>query len=338
MADNIKGEPIVLTDPEKIPLGWDDLFADNRLFNSKAFLKHLHRTNPVFQKYYYSDANSGLALAGTLYLTTLPFRLGPLCLSYPVTVCGIPMIYGSQPGFSPEEAVPAAAKALERSGWPGFQWVVGLSARTADVPGWCWKRFLTTVNIPVQWNGFGQYLEAMRSDYRKQVMASLRKKSGLEISSHTGNSFSDPQYDLFLQVHRAAGDKTIPLSKSFFKDFPIDHHYIRLSCRGTDLGWALLVSDGSEAYLLYIGYDMAENNKFDTYINLLLESIKYAIGEGYKILKMGQTAELIKMRLGGVPSERYILVRHTNPIINEIVKRTDILNYRKHYPLMHVFK
>ena len=323
---------------ESLPVGWDDLFSGNSLFNSKKFLAHLELTNPVSQRYFYYNSSSGHGTAGTLYLTNLSFRLGPLCLSSPVTVCGIPMIYGSQAGFAPEESISRAAEALNEGGWPGFQWIVGLKYRRGEITGWSWKRFLITVDFHVKWDDFGQYLASMRSDYRKQIVASLKKQESITFIKHKGDGFTDSDYKLFIDIHRKANDKSIPLSKEFFKQFPENHYYVKALWNNSVLGWALLVPDGDEIYLLYIGYDVSQNKKYDVYINLLLESIRFAIDNKFNCLKMGQTSELTKMRLGGMPSERYFLVRHTNHFINRVIKKTDIFNFRKHYPLLHVFK
>ncbi len=314
------------------------MFLGNSLFNSKKFLAHLELTNPVSQRYFYCKSEHRTGTVGTLYLTRLPFHLGPLSLSSPVTVCGIPMIYGSQTGFAPEENIAGAAKAFHDGECRGFQWIVGLRQRGGDIPGWSWKRFLTTVDLNIKWNDFGQYLASMRSDYRKQVAASLKKGKSAEFIQHAGNEFTDEDYKLFIAVHKAAKDYSEPLLKEFFTLFPDKHHYIKMKYGDLVLGWALLVPDGKGLYLLYIGYDVSKNHEFDTYVNLLLGAVRYAIENKYSNLKMGQTAELTKMRLGGTPSERYLLVRHSNRFVNWIISKTDIFNFRKYYPALHVFK
>ncbi|MBI5806433.1 GNAT family N-acetyltransferase [candidate division TA06 bacterium] len=248
------------------------------------------------------------------------------------------MIYGSQAGFAPEENLSVAAQAFDDGRYKGFQWIVGLKQRGGDITGWSWKRFLLTVDIRVRWDDFGQYLASMRSDYRKQIAASLKKGKDTKFIQHTGNEFTDEDYKLFMAVHKAAKDDSDPLLKEFFRLFPVKHHYIKMRCGDSVLGWALLVPDGKDLHLLYIGYDVSKNNKFDTYVNLLLGSVRYAIENKYSCLKMGQTAELTKMRLGGTPSERYLLVRHSNLFVNWIISKTDIFNFRKYYPVLHVFK
>lgn len=325
-----------ITDYKKLPSFWDGHFYGN-IFLGSAFVRHLAATNPARQYCFHFGEGTSQITAGTIYRTRLPFCLGPVCISAPVSVCGIPMVYGSRAGFIPESDFVRAVEAMEGS-WPGFQMVVGLSRRGDAVPGWSWKRHLITVGLDIGWNDFTGYLEAMRSDYRKQIMTSRRKWKGIRIDLQKGADFDDKDYLLFLDMYRAARDKSIPLSVEFFRQIPIEHRYLKAFDGKGNLGWALLIPEGQVLHLLYLGYDIPRNREFDIYINLLLESVKYAIENKYKRLEMGQTAELIKMRIGGIPAERHILVRHTNPAINQIIKRTDIFNFRKHYPPLHVFK
>jgi hypothetical protein len=336
MTENNDGV-VYFKDPLDIPEGWDDLAWDARLFNSVIFLRHLHLTNRVGQKYFFRNEAGRLALAGSLYRTVLPFRLGPACFGAPVSVCGVPMVYGSQAGFAPLKNVQESAQVMDNA-WPGFQIIAGLEDRTEGIPGWSCKRYLITVDFNVRWKDFGGYVESMRSDYRKQVVGSLRKWQGVKKEITQGCGFNNDDYRMFLDMYKTAKDQSKPLGIDFFRNTPVEHQYIKSSYEDKNLGWCLLLPEGGTLHLLYLGYEITLNNRFDVYINLLLESIRYAIENGYKKLRMGQTAELIKMRLGGVPAERYILVRHTNPLVNQIIKRTDIFNFRKHYPPLRVFK
>lgn len=332
-----KDRIIYFNDPLDIPEGWDDLSWGVRLFNSRIFLRHLHLTNQVGQKYFLKLEKGNLVFGGTVYRTMLPFCLGPVSVGAPVSVCGVPMVYGSQAGFAPPMNIREAAKAMDAA-WPGFQMIAGLEERTDDIPGWSCKRYLITVDFMNGFEDFGQYLGAMRSDYRKQVAASLRKWQDVKIEKKRGCDFDADDYRMFLDMYNTAKDKSRPLGINLFRNMPVAHQYIKCSYEGRNLGWCLLLPENGNLYLLYLGYEININARYDIYINLLLESIKYTIENGYKRLRMGQTAELIKMRLGGVSSERYILVRHTNPVVNQIIKHTDIFNFRKHYPKLRVFK
>lgn len=331
MKDNVN-----IVSAMSLPAFWDQHFK-GQIFFSSAFLAHLSKTNPADQKCFFGCKGSSVSVGGTIYSTKLSFCLGPLCFSSPVYICGIPMVYGSQAGFVPESCIADAAEAMD-SIKPGFQIIIGLRQPMGYVKGWSWKRHLITVDIKNNWENFPQYMEAMRSDYRKQIAASRKKWKDVKIELKKGGDFTIRDYELFMDLHRSTKDKSNPLSMEFFRQIPIEHIYIKANHNGIELGWALLIPDDRILHLLFLGYDIPRNNKYDTYLNLLIESIKYTIENKYVSLKMGQTAELIKMRTGGTPSERYMLVRHTNPIINQIIKKTDIFNMRKYYQPLHVFK
>lgn len=326
-----------LTDPDGIPPEWDGLFGGRSVYNHKIFLRHLCRTNPVPQKYFFGRQDGKISLAGSMYRTRLPFCLGAVCFGAPVSVCGIPMIYGSQTGYAPAAAIAEAVAAMNGA-WPGFQWIVGLERRGSEIPGWSWKRQLLTVDLPIRWPGFGQYLDDFRSGYRYKINKVLENGAGLEFGTFSSSGFSDQAYRQYQELAAKPDFRQDILSREFFSDFPLDHVYLSCLHRGDLAGWALLVPQEDELFFLFCGLDQEINIDRSVYKNLLLKMAEYAMANKYRVLHLGQTAELAKMLTGGEPSERYILARHTNPVLNQMIKRTDIFNFRKHYPKLRVFK
>ena len=335
MDNNINNKPIIITDPENIPLGWDDAFVGNRLLNTRVFLRHLHSTNPVSQRYFYSCLNT--VNAGTFYRTRLPVTLGPMRLSCPATVCGVPMIYGSEIGFTQMSSIHDIC-GIMNSAWPGFQIIGGLRQRGEDVAGWCWKRSLLTIDHIIGWNDFSSYWNDLTTGYRWRLRATLKKWENVKIRIEDNKSFTSDDYELYRTLVSGLHYKSETLPIEFFTLLPIPHFYLKAFYQDKVIGWILLIPENDVLHQLYIGYNRKSNHEHDIYINLLLEAIRFAIDKKYKRLKMGQTAELVKMRLGGVPEERYMLIRHTSPTVNWVINNTNIFTYRKHYPKMQVFK
>lgn len=327
----------ILTNPDGMPPEWDGRFGGKSAYNHKIFLQHLFRTNPVAQKYFYCRRSGEISLAGSMYRTKLPFCLGAVCLGVPVSVCGIPMIYGSQAGFTPISAIGEAAVAMDDA-WPGFQWIVGLGGRGEEISGWSWKRQLLTVDLPIRWNSYGKYLDDFRSGYRYKINKVLENGAELDFGIFQSPGFTERAYRQYRELAAKPDFRQDILARGFFSDFPLDHVFLSCQYQGELAGWALLVPQQDELSFLFCGLDQGLNLKLSVYKNLLLKMTEYAIANGYTVLHLGQTAELAKMLVGGMPSERYILTRHTNPLINQIVKRTDVFNFRKYYPPLRVFK
>jgi predicted N-acyltransferase len=247
------------------------------------------------------------------------------------------MPFGIEAGFAPSDKVEAAVGLMDNA-WPGFQIILGLPKRGPDIPGWSWKRHLPGVVFRCGYRDFGEYLAGLRHNYRKLVNRSLRKWNGIRVSLSDGSDFGEVEYRQYLSVLGRQRFRTEALDKGFFVGIPVDHVYIKAYSGPSLISWILLVPFGSELYALFLGVDRTHNEEHHSYFNIFLETIKYAIGRGYRVIHFGQTAEFAKMRLGGEPVERYILVRHTNRAINAVIRSTDIFNYRIHQPDMHVMK
>ena len=326
---------MITEDPGQLTASWDSLFGGHPL-KSRIFLRHLKATNPIGQRYYW-QGRDGDCLAGCVYRAELPFRAGPLSICRPASFCGVPMPFGIEAGFAPSDKVEAAVGLMDNA-WPGFQIILGLSERGPDIPGWSWKRHLPGVVFRSGYDDFGDYLASLRHNYRKLLNRSLRKWSGIRVVLSDGSDFGDEEYRQYLEVLNRQRFRTEALGKGFFSGIPVGHVYIKAYAGKSLISWILLVPYGTELYALFLGVDKACNETYHSYFNIFLETIKYAIARNYKVIHFGQTAEFTKMRLGGESAERYILVRHTNRAINAVIRNSDIFNYRRHYPIMHVLK
>jgi len=321
--------------PEELPVHWDEAFGGHPL-KSRPFLKHLALQNPVNQKYFWETDQKGV-LAGCIFRANIPFVLNRLVIYRQASFCGIPMPFGVEPGFAPAREVDKVAEIMNGA-WPGFQIIHGLSEKGEEIPGWTWKRHLLAVDFPVNFKNFDEYLQKLRHNYRKLINRSMRKWGDISVKGQSHDAFDDAEYNLYLSVLGRQKYKTEALGIGFFRNIPVEHYFIKAYLGTRLVGWILLVPYGADLYTLFLGIDRELNNNYDTYFNIFLETIKYAIENGFSRIRFGQTAELTKLRLGGVPLERYMLVRHTNPVVNQIIKKTDIFNYRKHYPPQHIFK
>ena len=71
----------------------------------------------------------------------------------------------------------------------------------------------------------------------------------------------------------------------------------------------------------------------------MLNIIEDAISLKAEYIDLGQTAEIPKMRTGGLPEKRYMEARHSNKIFNKILKKAEgALEYKRKLETVHVFK
>jgi hypothetical protein len=335
LKDNVANRMRIYKHPDELPYDWDEAFSAEDVFNKRTVLKHFFLHSPIGQKYFWIEREKAKPLAGILCRTQLPFTLGPVTIFRPALVCSIPMPFSTDPGFSDQEGIAEVAGLMENFDG-GFRMIGGLQKKSADIPGWAWRRHLVNIDMDIRWQDFESYINCFRSDYRSRVSESLGRGRDLKRILVSNDKFEPKVYELYEKIAQKYNSLILPIR--FFLEIPSEKSIIGLQMGEEILAWALLIPSDKYLYFLFGGYKEEFNHKYHLYNNLLLSIIRFSIENGFKRLNLGQTAELSKMRLGGYPVERYILVSHAGSAIRQIVLKTDIFSYRKHYPLPRVFK
>jgi hypothetical protein len=319
-----------------LPIEWGSLYGDHPLF-TRQFLAHLEKTNAVDQKYYLLMDDAEELWGACFYRGILPMRFGPIVVKPKTTFCSLPMPFHSEKGFRPEGCINKITILMDDL-WPGFQLIVGMKSQSVNIPGWTWKRQLVTVSQSLNYESFEHYTKEMRSRYRNKLIVRRKKWKGIEISQHTGNDFDLNEYKLYYDLLKNVQYPTEVMSCEFFQEMPLPHLFIKAQRQDIVLAWALLIPFGKELYMLFCGINRKYRNQYDSYHNLLCEVVKFGIAGGYNKLYLGQTAEIAKIEIGGVPEERYMLMRHTNPLINSLIGKTPFFSNRINNPEQHLFR
>jgi len=321
--------------PEDLPKEWDQAYPEQDIFSKRRIIQHLYLSSPLKQNYFWLENPGDKQLAGPVCQPMLPFTLGPITIYRPATVCSLPIPFSTVPGFSDAGRLKDVAAAMNH--FPGgFQLISGLREPEPEINGWAWRRHFPTIDCDIRWSSFTQYQESFRSDYKSRITNSLRMGSKLRPSIIPPGRLDEKTYSLYVDVARRY--HSIVLPRKFFTKFPNENYILGLELDATVLAWAFLVPQGRYLYFLFGGFNDQLNEEYSIYNNLLLAIIRFSIENKYEKVNLGQTAELSKMRIGGYPRERFLLVRHTNCLINQIIKKTDIFSYRKKYPTPNVFK
>ncbi len=325
----------VFSSPDDLPSEWDEIYPEHDIFNKRIILRHLFLHNPAKQNYIWAEKSDEKILAGLVWRACVYFALGPITIYRPATVCSLPMPFSTTPGFSDADKLEGMAAAFDGF-WGGFQIIYGLPRKGAEIEGWSWRRHLPTVNFDVRWDSFDEYHDSFRSDYKSRITSSLEKGHKLKVSLISAEQFDEKTYALYVGVARRY--RSLVLPRNFFTEFPTESYILGLKLKDATLAWAFLVPAGRYLYFLFGGFNDKLNDAYNLYNNLLLAIVRFSIENKFEKVNLGQTAELSKMRIGGYPCERYLLVRHTNVLTNQILRKTDIFEYRKHYPMPNVFK
>jgi len=193
------------------------------------------------------------------------------------------------------------------------------------------------LQLPIRWKSLDEYLNQLRSPYRRRYRLAQIKGQALEFRILESNkNFSLDHYDLYLHVNRK--------SRIRIETLPIEYFQSSigkiLECRfeNKPVGFMQLIENDKELVWAFVGYNSSLNSELDIYHNMLLQTLHYAIRHDFQILEMGQTAEDAKLKLGAIPTSLWVMARHSLPFFNQCMHWTmPWLTYRKKIPRYHVF-
>lgn len=315
----------------KLPNSWDGIAKDN-IFMSKSRLMKLEKSNPCDQLYHL-DQNKKIALISYKLKIDLFTFASEISLKVPVNIIGIPMSV-SKCGYAldSEGGLETLNKYIKNL--KGF-YVVLNSNENFKIPK---GNTLPTYRMEIRWNTLEDYIISMRSHYRYRLKKAMKRFKNVKVEELSNNSlFNEEMYQLYCNVYKNSNEKLEKLSIDFFRSYPA--RILRFSINKEIIAFVQLVENNEELIFLFGGFKYEINKKYDLYINILLEIIKYGIDKGFKYIDFGQTAGETKSKLGAIQHLKYMYVHHSNPIINALLnKLVGEFSYKK-YPIFHnVFK
>ena len=144
-------------------------------------------------------------------------------------------------------------------------------------------------------------------------------------------------YKLYEQVYEKSRIRVEKLTPEFFRGefFEI---FVLEDGEGVR-GFVQLLANGDELVFEFVGLDYSVQSKYDTYLAMLLEIIRYAIEHGFKTVDFGQTADDTKLKLGSEYIYLYAYLNHKNRLLNAVCKKlAHRLEYRPVTEKFDVFK
>jgi hypothetical protein len=200
--------------------------------------------------------------------------------------------------------------------------------------------------MEIRWRSFGEYLQALRSGYRRQARANLahRDLPGVTLDlAERIEDHADEFHPLYLQVMDHTDFHIETLTPAFFRNLGRElGSAVRLVTmrRGGDLlGGALMAFDRDHATFLYAGFDYARLREHDTYFNLLYAMVDAAIAAGSRQLLFGQLSSDAKTRMGARLAEVFAYAKGRGLPTAPVVAHLGAQLYPPHpLPVRHVFK
>lgn len=314
-----------------LPDIWDEIAREN-IFLRKEILIKLEKVNPCNQLYHLNSQEKVALVSYKLKLNLFTFTKY-LSLTIPTNIVGLPMSV-SKSGYAIHDQNSRNSLSEYISSLKGFYLVLNANDGLKLAKG----NTLPTCKLDIRWESFDQYLSSMRSHYRYRLKKAANRFHDIKVEELEDNSlFDEDMYELYLNVYRRSDEKLEKLDISFFKTFPAK--IIKFSFEGKVVAFVQLVENGKELFFLLGGFQHSLNQKYDLYINMLLQIIDYGLKRDFKQIDFGQTTEKTKLKLGALQESKYLYVHHSNPLINALLaKLVGKFSYRRYEVYHKVFK
>ena len=200
-------------------------------------------------------------------------------------------------------------------------------------------RTLSTFVFENSFETFDDYLNKLRSSYRRRINKALECRSNIIINKIQNKEFSEKHYDLYLSIMNRTDNPLETLPIEFFKNY--DSEIYEFLNKGTlnVIGFVQLKEFDGRLCFLFGGFNKEDVKKYDLYFNMLLKIIETGIEKKTHIIEFGQTAEESKLKIGCKEVYKYLYVHHSNFILNFIIQKLlPFMSYRPHWTVHHVFK
>jgi len=198
---------------------------------------------------------------------------------------------------------------------------------------------LSTFVFENRFTSFNDYLNSLRSPYRRRINKALKKRNQLYIQKIKNKTFSEEHYNLYLSIMNRTDNPLETLPIDFFKEFEATLYEFIDSTTKDVIGFIQLKEIKNKLYFLFGGFKKEDVEKYDIYYNMLLKIIEVGIEKQVEEIELGQTAEESKLKIGCKEKYKYLYIHHSNPILNFLIQRMIPLFSYKSYPVKHrVFK
>ena len=283
-------------------------------------LELLEEVNPCGQEYFvYKDI---ILITYHCKLNLLSFRKD-LKLKVGTRMIGLPISISQSGIWACDEAdAEVRKKVLE-----ALETLKGLTVvlnSDIEFPGQ--NRTLSNFVFENRFTSFDQYLQDMRSSYRRHLIIALRKGEDLSFNQVSPGHFTRQHYQLYQSIMKRADYPLEVLSPEFFSRYPSEVFETRDST-GRLLAFLQMKGLGDTLQFMFCGFEReghATGGKWDSaslYQNMLLFIIRHGIEKGYKRITTGQTSAETKLKLGCVEEKKYLYARHSNPFIDGVLRR-----------------
>ena len=200
-------------------------------------------------------------------------------------------------------------------------------------------RTLSTFVFENKFTSFNEYLNSLRSSYRRRINRALNKRDKLEIVKIDRNKFNEKHYKLYLSIMDRTENPLETLSIDFFQKYDAEIYEFNDAYFLETVAFIQLKTIENKLCFLFGGFHKENNDIYDIYFNMLLKIVEIGIEKNIDTIEFGQTAEESKLKIGCREVPKYLYAHHSNPILNFIIQKLlPVFSYKPYNIKHHVFK
>ncbi len=179
--------------------------------------------------------------------------------------------------------------------------------------------------INKNWKSFDNYLNDLRSKYRKKVKNIYLKSENLKMKKMTLNDFELHHKRIKVLFNQVVNDSKFsgPLFNILILKKLMNNDFLKLYgyfLKDKLVGFSTYIDKDQNFISYYVGYDKKNNSEFSIYPRMLMDKIKLSINLNKEKIIFGRTSNEFKSNFGATPIESKLFIKFNNPLLHKCFK------------------
>ena len=196
------------------------------------------------------------------------------------------------------------------------------------------------------WLSFNDYFLSLNKKYKLRYKRARKKLGNIiskELLLEAILEHENTLYNLYLNVSNNAAFNTFILPKKHFYNLKLalgDQFKVFGYFLDNELvGFYTLILNNNQLETYFLGYDEAHQYPNQLYLNMLYDMLQFGIENKFANIVYARTAMEIKSSVGAKPKPMSVYIKHTNGILNAILKQLfKLMNPKQDWEERHPFK
>ncbi|AJR02897.1 hypothetical protein [Siansivirga zeaxanthinifaciens] len=196
------------------------------------------------------------------------------------------------------------------------------------------------------WLSFNDYFLSLNKKYKLRYKRARKKLGNIiskELLLEAVLEHENTLYNLYLNVSNNAAFNTFILPKNHFYNLKLalgDQYKVFGYFLDNELvGFYTLILNNNQLETYFLGYDEAHQYPNQLYLNMLYDMLQFGIENKFANIVYARTAMEIKSSVGAKPKPMSVYIKHTNGILNAILKQLfKLMNPKQDWEERHPFK